>query len=350
MRVLVTGSQGYLGPPVVEELLAAGHEVVGLDVGFYADDAVEPGPSVRVVARDIREVELDDLEGFEAIVHLAGLSNDPLGQLDPTLTREINVDATMRLAQLARRAGIRRFVNSSSCSVYGASAEDWVDEQTELRPLTAYAVSKVEGERALATLADERFCPISFRSATAFGYSPNFRTDLVVNDLTVNAVLHGTIRLNSDGTAWRPLVHVSDIAQAAALALVAPAERICGQVINVGSDEQNYQVLEIAGAVASRIPAAAVSFAENAGADRRSYRVRFRKLRDLLPGFRPRFDLSRGVDDLVANIERVGPDHAAVSSRLSRLQELRSTGKLDPSLRFIPSLPAPSGPEPQPVS
>jgi nucleoside-diphosphate-sugar epimerase len=335
VRVLVTGSRGYLGPPVIEELLEAGHTVVGLDVGLYTDDAVEPGPAVEHIARDVRAIQPADLAGFDAIVHLAGLSNDPLGMLDPHLTREINVLAAVRLATLAREAGVRRFINSSSCSVYGAAVSDWVDESSELHPVTAYGESKVELERELAALADDRFYPVSLRNATAYGYSQNFRSDLVVNDLTINALLDGIIRLNSDGTAWRPIVHVRDIAAAMAHALVAPAKRLGGQAINVGSEAENHRVLDIAAAVAARLPRAAVSIAEGAGPDKRSYRVRFDKLSRLLPAFRPRFDLRRGIDDLVAHLERVGPERAAVRSRVARLQSLRSAGRLDASLHLV---------------
>ncbi|MGZ8474918.1 MAG: NAD-dependent epimerase/dehydratase family protein [Candidatus Limnocylindria bacterium] len=340
LRVLVTGHQGYLGPVLVDELLTAGHEVAGLDIGYFVADEVEPGPAIRATRRDIREVTAEELVGFDAIVHLAGLSNDPLGMLDPELTHAINVEATVALARLAREVGVRRFVNFSSCSVYGAAVDDWVDEETEPRPVTAYAASKVEGERLLQELCDHRFTAVSLRNATAFGYSSGFRVDLVVNDLTLSALRDGTIRLNSDGTAWRPICHVRDIAQAAALALVAPDERVRGEIVNIGSEDQNYRILEVAAAIEHRLPGVKTTFAMGAGPDQRSYRVRFSRVRRVLPDFRPRFDLASGVDDLIANVERVGVERASVASRLTRLTALRDAGQVDVTLRpvDVPSL------------
>jgi nucleoside-diphosphate-sugar epimerase len=337
LRILVTGHHGYLGPAVIEELQARGHEVIGLDVCYYEDDRVEPGPSIRDVLMDVRDVAADDLAGVDAIVHLAGLSNDPLGTLAPLLTDEINVQATLHLAGLARAAGVRRFVNFSSCSVYGAATEEWVDERTAPRPVTAYGVSKVDGEVALLDLSDARFSVISLRNATAFGYSPNLRIDLVVNDLTLGAMRTQLVRLNSDGTAWRPICHVRDIAQAAALAVEAPADRVAGEVVNVGSTAQNYRILEIAAAIERRLAGTSVAFADGAGPDQRSYRVRFDHLAEVLPDFRARFDLASGVDDLIANVERVGLDRADVSPRLRRLERMLADGRVDASLRPVPA-------------
>ena len=335
MRVLVTGNEGYIGPVVVETLREAGHEVVGLDAGFFVDDQLEPSPPVPTIRRDLRDVTSNDLEGIDGIVHLANISNDPLGFLDPSVTFSVNVDATVRLAELARDAGVRRFLNSSSCSAYGAAVEEWVDEETTPRPVTPYGESKVRAEAALAALADDRFCVLSFRNATAFGYTANLRTDLVVNDLTAGAFLRGEITLNSDGSAWRPLVHVRDIARAFALALEAPADRVNGEIVNIGADAQNYKVLEIATEVAQRVPGATLSFAEGAGPDKRSYRVRFDKLARLLPEFSCAFPLGRGIDDLVANYERVGlRGRAWQGIRLSRLERLIASGDLDETLRF----------------
>ena len=335
MRVLVTGNEGYIGPVVVETLREAGHEVFGLDAGFFVEDQLEPSPAVPTIRRDLRDVTPNDLEGIDGIVHLANISNDPLGFLDPSVTFSVNVDATVRLAELARAAGVRRFLNSSSCSAYGAALEEWVDEETQPRPVTPYGESKVQAEAALAALADDRFCVLSFRNATAFGYTANLRTDLVVNDLTAGAFLRGEITLNSDGSAWRPLVHVRDIARAFAVALEAPADRVNGEIVNIGADEQNYKVLEIATEVAERVPGATLSFAEGAGPDKRSYRVRFDKLGRLLPEFSCEYPLRRGIEDLVANFERVGlrgRDWHGV--RLSRLERLIASGDLDETLRF----------------
>jgi len=335
MRVLVTGNQGYIGPAMVSTLQEAGHEVVGLDAGFFVDDALEPSTAIPTLRRDIRDVSENDLEGLDAIVHLANISNDPLGFLDPAVTFSVNVDATVRLAELARAAGVSRFINSSSCSAYGAAVEEWVDEETMPRPVTPYGESKVQAEAGLALLADEGFCIVSFRNATAFGYTANLRTDLVVNDLTAGAFLRGEIKLNSDGGAWRPLVHVRDIAQAFALALEAPADRVNGEVVNIGAEAQNYKVLEIATEVAERVPGANLSFAEGAGPDKRSYRVRFDKAARLFPDFHCEYPLQRGIDDLVANFERVGlRDLAWQGVRLTRLERLIDEGELDETLRF----------------
>lgn len=333
MRVLVTGHLGYIGPAVVSALEAARHEVAGLDSGLFSSCALEEGPPTRTIVRDLRDVTMDDVRGFDAVVHLAGLSNDPLGFLDPRLTHEINVEATLRLAALARDAGVRHFLFSSSCSVYGASAEAWVDETTPPEPITPYGTSKLAAERALADLADASFCVASLRNATAFGYSPRLRTDLVVNDLVAGAYLRGEIRLNSDGSAWRPLVHVRDIAQAFSLALAAPTDAINGQVFNVGADSQNYTVLEIARTVAELVPGSRLIVPEGAGADRRSYRVRFAQVGRLLPEFRCGYDLRAGIQDLEAQLRRIGLRTTTELVRLEHLRRVQSAGRVDDSLR-----------------
>ncbi|HZQ38041.1 MAG TPA: SDR family oxidoreductase [Dehalococcoidia bacterium] len=335
MRVLVTGNLGYIGPAMVSALREAGHEVHGLDSGWFVDGRLEDGPAVPTLRRDIRDVQAADLAGFEAIVHLANLSNDPLGQLDPALTFAVNVDATARLARLAREAGVRRFLNSSSCSVYGAAEQDWVDERSEPRPVTDYGVSKIRAESQLAALATDEFCVVSFRNATAFGYSPSLRTDLVVNDLVTGALLRGQIRLNSDGSAWRPLVHIRDIAQAFTLGLAAPAASVNRVIVNVGAEAQNYRIIDVARAIAELTPGATLSIAEGAGPDKRSYRVRFERIHELLPDFACAWDLRRGVEDLVANLQRVGLRSSESCVRLAHLQRLREAGALDPSLRFV---------------
>jgi nucleoside-diphosphate-sugar epimerase len=334
MRVLVTGHQGYIGPSTVSTLQRLGHEVVGLDSSLFAHTLLEPGPPVTSIVRDLRDVEVEDLRAFDAIVHLAGLSNDPLGFLRPALTHEINVSATVRLATIARAAGVQRFVASSSCSVYGASSHSWVDEATPPLPITPYGESKLAAEEGLAALASDDFCVLSFRNATAFGYSPSLRTDLVVNDLTAGAYLRGEICLNSDGSAWRPLVHVKDIAQAFALALTAPADRINGEVVNIGEEEQNYTVLEIAQTVAESVPNAKLTIADTAGRDRRSYRVRFARVRELLPGFRCQHNLRAGIEDLVRNFRRVGLCSTEGCVRLAVIQRLLERGDLYPDLRY----------------
>ena len=333
MRVLVTGHLGYIGPAVVSTLQAAGHEVIGLDSGLFEDVLLEPAPRVATISADVRDVAASDLCEIDAVVHLAGLSNDPLGVLDEHLTHEINVEGTLRLARLARETGVRRFLFSSSCSVYGA-ADSWVDDSTPPGPLTAYAKSKVEAERGLNDLADDSFCVASLRNSTAFGYSPRLRTDLVVNDLVAGAYLRGEIRLNSDGSAWRPLVHIRDIAQAFCLALDVPHERLNRQAFNVGAENQNYTVLEIARTVAELVPGARLIVPEGANADRRSYRVRFGRLAELLPTFRCQYDLQAGVRDLEAAFRRVGLQTTEPFVRLRHVEGLRASGRLDDTLRF----------------
>jgi nucleoside-diphosphate-sugar epimerase len=336
MHVLISGHLGYIGPAMVRALQDASHTVAGLDTGLFEGCQLENSLPIPTIARDLRDVTLDDLRGFDAIVHLANLSNDPLGALDPALTHDINVDATVRLAELAREAGVKRFLNSSSCSVYGAAVEEWVDEATPTRPVTAYGESKIAAERGLAALADDSFCVVSMRNATAFGYSPNLRTDLVVNDLVAGAHLRGEIRLNSDGSAWRPLVHIRDISQAFRLALTAPQTAINGEVFNVGSTDQNYRVIEVAQTVAAQMPGAELIVPAGAGADRRSYRVRFDKVKRLLPDFVCQYDLDAGVRELISAYRRVPLTATDGSVRLMHLRRLLDAGELDATLRRRP--------------
>jgi len=333
MRILVTGHLGYIGPVVVSALNRAGHDVVGLDSGLFRECALEPSTEVPTITRDLRDITPDDVAGFEAIVHLAGLSNDPLGFLDPALTHEVNAAATVRLARIAREAGVRRFLNSSSCSVYGAPEEAWVDETSALRPVTPYGESKAVAEQGLGRLASPSFCVVSFRNATAFGYSPRLRTDLVVNDLASGAYLRGEIRLNSDGSAWRPLVHVRDIAQAFVLGLSAPSTSVNGAILNVGADAQNYTVIEIARTVSEMVPGARLTVADGAGKDRRSYRTRFERVRQVLPDFSCAYDLRTGIHDLLDNFRRLDLRSTEGLVRLAHLQRLMAASEVDASLR-----------------
>lgn len=339
MRVLVTGNLGYIGAVLVPELTSAGHDVVGLDSGLFAGGAVERVAEVPTIARDVRDIAPGDVHGFDAIIHLAGLSNDPLGLLDPALTHEINGASTVRLARIAREAGVRRFLNASSCSVYGAPEEPWVDESSPLRPVTPYGESKAFAEKGLALLADESFCVLSFRNSTVFGYSPALRTDLVVNDLASSAYLRHEIRLNSDGSAWRPLVHVRDVAQAFLLGLRAPAKDVNGAILNVGADDQNYRVIDVACTVAEMIAGASVLVADGADRDRRSYRTRFRRVGEVLPDFTCAYDLKTGVKDLLQNFRRIALRSTDGLVRLAQLQELLARHEVDASLRHV----APSG-------
>ncbi|MDQ6947128.1 MAG: SDR family oxidoreductase [Actinomycetota bacterium] len=333
MHVLVTGNLGYIGPVVVSALLAEGHQVGGLDSGLFSGAGLEPIITVPTTLKDIRDVTAADLDGFQAVVHLAALSNDPLGLIDPHLTAEINGDATVRLARVARDAGVQRFLMSSSCSVYGAAEDTWVDELTTPRPVTPYAESKLRAEGGLVELSSPDFCVVCLRHATAFGYSANLRTDVVVNDLVAGAFLRKEVRLLSDGSAWRPLVHIRDIANAFVQALSAPTAKVNGAVVNIGANEQNYKVIEIAKNVIQAVPDAQLLVAEGASTDRRSYRVKFDRLGAVLPSFECRYDLATGIADLVTNFHRIGLKSIENCVRLDFLRRRLEVGEMDLSLR-----------------
>ena len=339
MKVLVTGHHGYIGSVLAPVVAAAGHDVVGLDTQFYRGcDFGEAEDGIRGRTADVRDVTPDDLAGFDAVVHLAALSNDPLGDLDPGLTAEVNAAASTRLANAAREAGVRRFVFASSCSMYGASGTDApLAEDAPLKPLTPYAESKVRAEEELFELAGPDFAPVSMRNGTAFGASPRLRLDIVLNNLAAWAHTTGRIRLLSDGTAWRPLVHIRDIAAAALVLLAAPEEDIRGQAFNIGTETQNYRVRELAEIVSS-VTGCAVEFAEGSSADQRSYRVDFAKLASSFPDFRLEWDAERGARELAEAYANVGLTQADFDGdryvRLRRLSSLLEARKLDDGLRW----------------
>jgi nucleoside-diphosphate-sugar epimerase len=342
MRVLVTGTEGYIGSHLAPALRERGHEVTGLDTGYYADGCLydlsaSPTATIR---RDTREITLDDLRGFEAVVHLAELSNDPLGQLNPALTFRINHEASVRLARLSREAGVARFVYSSSCSVYCAGADAVRTETSAPEPQTAYAECKVLVERDVAALAAPGFTPTFLRNATAFGPSPRMRFDIVLNNLAGMAWTTHEIAMTSDGTPWRPLVHVLDICEAMACVLEAPRDAVHGEVFNVGSDEQNYRVREIAEIIAEVFPDCRLSFG-TIGSDRRSYQVAFGKIRQHLPAFRCRRDARHGARELRELFDRIGLTRAMFESRhftrLKQLEYLLAQSRLDSDLRWIAS-------------
>ena len=337
MHVLVTGHRGYIGSVLVPMLVRAGHRVTGLDSDIFAacDFGSMPVPAPDML-RDVRDVLPHELEGFDAVIHLAGLSNDPLGDLDPELTREINTEATLRLAAAARAAGVQRFIFSSSCSNYGvATSGIWLDETSPLNPDTPYAVSKVVSEEGLDRLADESFTTVSLRSATAYGLSPRIRFDLVGNNLTAWAVATGQVRLKSDGTAWRPLVHAEDMAQAFVCALEADRALVHRQAFNVGRNEDCMQIRDLADIVGDLIPEAEVTFSPGSGADRRTYRVDCSKIRSI--GFRPVWTVREGIaqlrDAFRAHGVLVADFEGERYQRVAHIRGLMARGALDARLR-----------------
>jgi nucleoside-diphosphate-sugar epimerase len=334
MKVLVTGTGGYIGTMLAPVLMNRGHEVVGVDTGYYNQGWLYNGVTraAAYLAKDIRQITLEDLEGFDAVVHMAELSNDPLGQLKPMITYQINHEGSVDLATKAKAAGIERFVYTSSCSVYGVGSDEFKTEMSELHPQTAYAECKVRVERDLGALADRTFSPTFLRNATAFGASPRMRFDLVLNNLSGLARTIGEIRMTSDGKPWRPLVHILDIAEAVACALEAPREVVHNEIFNVGSTAQNYRVREIAEIVAEAFPGCTTTFGSNDG-DNRSYRVSFDKIRLRLPGFACRWDARSGARQLREVFDHIGLTReefeAKNFTRLKQLKYLIQTNQLD---------------------
>lgn len=337
MKVLITGNQGYLGTVMSPLVAAAGHEVHGLDSGLFAECILGAAPEdAPTAAVDLRAVSAEQLAGFDAVIHLAALSNDPLGALAPEITHDINHHASVRLARLAKEAGVGRFLYASTCSVYGAAGGDGlVTEAAELDPLTPYAISKVKVEAELMALADDSFSPTSLRNATAFGFSPRLRADIVVNNLVGSAVLTGEVLVLSDGTPWRPLVHAEDIAGAFIEVLAAPRDAVHARSFNVGSAENNVTVAQIADIVAD-VTGASVRITGQFGGDPRSYRVDFAAITEALPGFSAKWDVRRGAEELFAHYRSDGLTEESFTQRFTRLAWLKSlqeSGRVDADLR-----------------
>jgi nucleoside-diphosphate-sugar epimerase len=340
MRIFVTGDKGYIGTVLVPMLTARGYEVVGLDTDLYQRCTFGAElPETKSIRKDLRDLEVADLDGFDAVMHLAALSNDPLGNLNPDLTYDINYRASVTLAKLAKEAGVPRYIFSSSCSTYGAASGDqMLTEDAEFNPVTPYGESKVFVEREVAKLADDNFSPTFLRNATAYGVSPRLRFDIVLNNLVAWAYSTGRVLIKSDGTPWRPIIHIEDISRAFIAALNAPREVVHNQAFNVGRNDQNYRIRELAEIVKQTVPGCEIEYAKDAGPDKRTYRVDFNKIAEKLPEFQPQWDARKGAQELyeaykaydVKLEEFEGPKY----KRIDHIKLLLSDGMLDSSLRW----------------
>lgn len=339
MRVLVTGHRGYIGPILVSLLQKHGHQVTGLDSDLFYECAFnEKMPEIPEIIKDLRDVTVDDLQGFDAVIHLAALSNDPIGNLNPEITYAINHRGSVQLASLARDAGVKRFLFSSSCSTYGAAGDKILDETATFNPVTPYAQSKVFVERDVSKLATDSFSPVFLRNATAYGVSPRLRFDLVINNLVAHAFTTGLVYMLSDGTPWRPVVHIEDISRAFLAALEAPKEVIHNQAFNVGRNEENYCIRELAEIVAEVVPGCKIDYAPGASPDKRSYRVNFDKIKRELPNFQPQWNARKGAEELYQAYQEYGLKKDDFDGprfkRIDHLKILLNSGRLASDLRW----------------
>jgi nucleoside-diphosphate-sugar epimerase len=339
MRVLVTGDKGYIGTILVPMLVSEGHDVVGWDSDLYERCTFgDELPKIKSIRKDLRDVEATDLDGFGAVMHLAALSNDPLGDLNPNLTYEINHLASVKLARLAKEAGVPRFLFSSSCSSYGAAGDEMLTEEAEFNPVTPYGHSKVLAEKEVAELADDNFSPTFLRNATAYGVSPRMRFDIVLNNLVAWAYSTGKILIKSDGTPWRPIIHIEDIARGFIAVLNAPRDVIHNQAFNVGRNDQNYRIRELAEIVGETVPNCRIEYAADAGPDKRTYRVDFSKIERVLPEFKPRWDARMGAQELYLAYRKselqVDEFEGPKYKRIDHIKKLLSDGLLDQTLRW----------------
>jgi len=338
MKILLTGHKGYIGSVAGPILMSLGHEVIGLDSDLFRNcDFCKSQDYIPEMIKDIRDVTVADLKGIDAIVHLAALSNDPLGNLNSQLTYDINCHGSVQLASLAKKAGVSRFIFSSSCSTYGSSGDGYVDEESNVNPITIYGKSKIIAEQEIAHLASKDFSPTYLRNATAYGVSPRLRLDVVLNDLVAAAFTTGKVSVKSDGSPWRPLVHICDIVAAIAAVLDAPTETIHNQVFNVGRNRENYRICDIADIVTDVIPGSYIEYAPDGGPDHRCYRVSFDKITHLLPHYCPQWTVRKGVIELYEAYQRNGITSKEIQYgrylRINEILRLKKTGKLNESLR-----------------